>query len=147
MEKTACSEPVLRSKAARYCATAERCEQEVTEKLRAWGANEQEIIHIVDYLTENDYLNNSRYCEAFVHDKVAYQGWGRQKIRYALRQKGLPDRHIETALREIDERTYYNQLQRLISSRPTPKTEQDKQRLVRFLLQRGFVWEEIRTYC
>ena len=139
MEKTACSEPDYVSKAARYCATAERCEQEVKDKLRAWGADESMTLRVVDYLTENDYLNARRYCEAYVHDKVCYQGWGRRKIEAMLRAKHLPDREIACALDDIDCKEYDRHLQRLLAQ----KKGQERQKTIRFLLSRGFTMEEI----
>lgn len=96
---------------------------------------------IVDYLYENNYLNDERYCAAFVHDKVAYQAWGRQKIRAALSVRKLPGYLIDKALKNIDEIEYNKQLSRLIEKKKA--TEFDK--LVRFLMQRGFTYDEITS--
>lgn len=133
----------LRNKAARYCSQAERCRQEVEQKLAAWGAKDTEREEIVTYLYDNGYLDDGRYCRAFVHDKVSFARWGRQKIRYALRVKCLPDKEIECALAEIDQTEYKNNLQRLIASRPAADSAEEKSRLIRFLLQRGYTWDEI----
>ena len=139
MEKTGCSEPELRNKAARYCACAERYEQEVRDKLRTWGAGESEASRIVDYLQANNYLDARRYCEAYAHDKVCYQGWGRRKIEVMLHAKHLPDNDIEYALASIDSKEYDRQLQRLLDQ----KRGQERQKTIRFLLSRGFTMEEI----
>ena len=136
-------ESELRNKAARYCSVAERCRQEVEQKLGAWGADTTERESVVAYLYENGYLDDGRYCRAFVHDKVAFAQWGRQKIRYALRTKHLPDREIEKALQEIDIEVYKKNIERLIASRPKATNEAEKAKLVRFMLQRGYSYEEI----
>ena len=133
----------LRNKAERYCSQAERCRQEVEQKLAAWGAEDADRETVVAYLYDNGWLDDRRYCRAFVHDKVSFARWGRQKIRYALRAKGLPDREIECALAEIDQTEYINNLQRLIASRPAADSAEEKSRLFRFLLQKGYTWNEI----
>jgi len=94
-------------------------------------------------LYDNGYLDDSRYCRAFVHDKVAFAQWGRQKIRYALRAKRLPDGLIERALEEIDIEVYKKNMEKLIASRPKATNEADKAKLVRFMLQRGYTYDEI----
>ncbi|MCR4664985.1 MAG: RecX family transcriptional regulator [Paludibacteraceae bacterium] len=133
----------IRNKAARYCSVAERCRQEVEQKLDAWGADEADYEDVIRYLYDNGYLDDSRYCRAFVHDKVAFAQWGRQKIRYALRAKRLPDGLIERALEETDTEVYKKNMEKLIASRPKATNEADKAKLVRFMLQRGYTYEEI----
>lgn len=141
MEKTVLSQPEYRSKSARYCAAAEHCESEVRDKLYQWGCPAAWHDSIIDYLYDNAYLNDERYCRAFVHDKVAYQGWGRLKIQAALSAKRLPSAQINAAIKDIDEIEYNRQLQHLIQKKKATEPE----RLVRFLLQRGFTYSEVST--
>lgn len=124
---------------ARYCAAAEHCEQEVCDKLAAAGVDESDRQSIIDYLTENAYLNPVRYCEAFVHDKVAYQGWGRRKIEAALKAKRLPTSALRKALDEMDQTAYSRQMEHLINRRKG----EPKEKTIRFLLQRGYTMDEI----
>ena len=77
----------LRHKAEAYCATAEHCCSEVHNKLQLWGANKEYATIILQRLQADGYINEARYCHAFAHDKVAYQGWGRVKIKAALYAK------------------------------------------------------------
>lgn len=123
----------LRSKAERYCAMAERCGSEVILKLRQWGSDMKTADEIVDSLREADYVNDERYARAFVHDKVAFQGWGRVKIEYMLRAKKLPLPVIKSALKTIDETEYFEQLSHLIETKS-----------FNALLLRGFTAEEIK---
>lgn len=141
MEKTVLSPEECRSRAARYCASAEHCEYEVREKLRQWGADAKSSDEIVDFLRSNRYLDDARYCSAFVHDKVAYQGWGRVKIRAMLQAKRLPSREAEDALESIDIEQY-----RLLAERVARKKKgATRDQMARFLLSRGFEWELISS--
>lgn len=141
MAKTDLSPQELRAKAELYCARAEHCEQDVRTKLRAWGCSDQVADTIIDHLLEHNYLNPARYCRAFVHDKLLYQGWGRVKIRTMLRAHGLPTSDIDQALSSIDEEEYMRILARVAQKKESATHEQQ----IRFLLQRGFTYAEIQT--
>ena len=137
----------LRSKAEFYCATAEHCYYEVRLKLQQWGATDEQIEHIVAHLQKEHFVDEQRYCNAFVHDKLLYQGWGRMKLRAGLQAKHLPNSAIDFALENIDESDYFRILNHvIISKRRTIKSSdpQAREKLIRFCLQRGFTYEEIR---
>lgn len=111
------------------------------EKLYQWQCPTEYMDAVIDYLYDSNFLNDARYCAAFVHDKVAYQAWGRMKIRAALSARHLPSCLISEALQNIDEIEYNRQLSHLIEKKKG--TEFDK--LVRFLMQRGFTYDEITS--
>ena len=118
------TEKAVRNKAERYCSQAERCVWDVEQKLDLWGADDALRAKIIACLYDNGYLNDARYCHAFV-----------------LRAKRLPDAEIENALQDIDEEEYTQSLCRLASSHSV--RGKDRNSLIRFLLQRGYTYEEI----
>lgn len=126
-------------KAEKYCARAEHCAADVERKLYEWGAPEEIHDEIVQTLYENDYLNNERFCRAYVHDKLEYQHWGRLKIRVGLQALKLPETIIQKALNEIDREKYMLILRRVAANKHATSQEQ----LIRFLLQRGFSYNDI----
>ena len=77
----------------------------------------------------------------YVHDKVEYQKWGRLKILAGLRAMQLPESEIEEALKNIDEFAYFHNLRYLIKQRKNDSED----KLLRFLSQRGFTYEEIKN--
>lgn len=130
------------AKAQAYCARAEHCAADVRRKFYEWGLQDAEIADFIEQnLYADNFLNDRRFCEAYVHDKVAYQSWGRLKIQASLRALQLPESEIRAALENIDESAYFDNLHKLIRSR---KTDTEDKRL-RFLLQRGFTYEEIKN--
>lgn len=136
----------LCAKAEAYCAAAEHCVWEVRQKLLQWKATSEQVEDILAHLQIAHFIDEQRYCHAFVHDKLLYQGWGRIKIRVQLQAKNLPSKNIEQALQEIDNTEYYHILDRVIASKQrTIKTNdpQAREKMIRFLLQRGFTYEEI----
>lgn len=136
----------LRGKAEFYCATAEHCSYEVRLKLQQWGATDEQIEHIVAHLQKEHFVDEQRYCNAFVHDKLLYQGWGRMKMRAQLQAKHLPTTAIEQALNEIDRDTYMSVLTRVLATKKRSIKSADPQareKLIRFAMQRGFIYDEI----
>ena len=126
-------------KAEAYCAKSEHCAADVRRKLYEWQTPAEIAEFIEQNLYANDFLNDARFCAAYVHDKVAYQSWGRLKIQAGLRALQLPESEISQALKNIDETVYFGNLRKLIHSRSSDS--EDKR--LRFLLQRGFTYEEI----
>ncbi len=140
----------LKTKIEAYCAAAEHCEMEARMRLRQWKCDSQNEDEIIDYLIAEKFISDERYAKAFVHDKLLYQGWGRVKIAYMLRGKKIAFDIIQSAIQTIDEEEYSRILNRLVSQR-LPQNQQssiDKSTLdsiYRFLLQRGFTLEEIKS--
>ena len=50
----------LKHKAEAYCATAERCSSEVSNKLQQWGATSDEIEQILTHLQSSGYIDEAR---------------------------------------------------------------------------------------
>ena len=146
MVKHEWSSDELKHKAEAYCATAEHCCSEVSSKLQQWGANSDEIESILAHLTAQRYIDEARYCAAFTHDKICYQGWGRIKIKAALYAKHIPSLLITQALDTIDETEYFAALERVIAAKKRTIKSSDlmaREKLIRFCLQRGFTYDEI----
>ena len=136
----------LKHKAEAYCATAEHCNAEIVTKLQQWGAQSEQIEDILLHLTTQRYIDEARYCHAFAHDKVRYQGWGRIKVRAALFAKHLPSSLINQAIADIDENEYFDVLKRVIDTKKRAINSTDpmaREKLIRFCLQRGFTYDEI----
>jgi len=140
MENRELSKAEWISKAQVYCAHAEHCAADVRRKLYEWGVPSDLFDFIEENLYANGFLDDERFCRAYVHDKVAYQSWGRMKIQAGLRALQLPETNIREALNAIDETQYRANLRKLIASR---KSDSEDKRL-RFLSQRGFTYEEIK---
>lgn len=140
METTEYSQRELTTKAEHYAALSEHCAEDVRLKLRQWGASSSDEQTIIEHLTKHDFINHSRYANAFVHDKLRFQNWGRVKIAYALRAKKIEDSIIDDALENIDEQDYLAVLRKVASHKKGATREQ----LLRFLSQRGFTYEDIQ---
>ena len=89
-------------KMAKYCAYQERCEKDVRDKLKAFDIPQEEKTKIIEYLLDNRFVNDERFAKSFVRGKVNQSGWGVNKIRFHLIQKGIDKEVIDEALGQTD---------------------------------------------
>lgn len=139
-------------KMAKYCAYQERCVKDVVEKLKTFDIPQKEREEILHYLIDNRFVNDERFAKSFVRGKINQSGWGLNKIRYHLRQKGIDNEIIEEALQGTDEEVYRQRLIDILNTKAkTVKAENDfekKRKLAAYAIQRGFesslVWEVLK---
>jgi len=130
------------SKASRLCAQKEKCEQDIRTKLSQWELSSEEADKIIDELKSADFINHQRYAAAFALDKLRFNHWGRRKISYALRNKGIGEQSIQEALDSLPEEYYENvlreELDKKLQSIKDEKTTKKRNKLCNYLLQKGF---------
>ena len=129
-------------KIKQFCAYQERCHREVTEKLYSFGLYKKAVEIILSNLIEENFLNEERFAIAFAGGKFRMKQWGRVKIKYELKQKGVSSYCISLALKEIEEETYLTTLKTLATKKwESLKGEQYLNRQAKtttYLLQKGF---------
>ncbi len=132
----------LLHKAASYCSISEHCVSEVELKLKTWGLASDKTNEIIDRLIEDGFINEKRFSLAFTKDKFLFNKWGKIKISYALKQKGLDTKLITSALNTIDEGQYEEMLSEILKSKlKTIKWEYEYEKmgkLFQFAQSRGF---------
>lgn len=139
-------------KMAKFCAYQERCVKDVTEKLKTFDISPKDKEEILNYLIDNRFVNNERFAKAFVRGKINQSGWGLNKIRFHLIQKGIDKELVEEALAAFNEETYRQRLVEVLTSKAkTVKAANDfekKRKLAAYAMQRGFeaslVWEVLK---
>jgi regulatory protein len=136
------SVPEILTKARRYCAVQERCHQEVRDKLYTWGSHQEEVEQVIGQLIGEGYLNEQRFAEHYAVSKFRQKGWGRVKIREALRFKKISTPCITKALASIDYEEYIaylaNAVEKLRAKTKGRNEWEREQRVKRYLLTRGF---------
>jgi regulatory protein len=141
MEKVPTKNQLLH-KVAHYCSASERAPSEVVQKLSEWGADQETAEEITQYLIQENYINEKRYCEAFVKDKFRFNKWGRLKIGMMLKAKVSDSHAINEALTVIDETAYREVLTALLKAKlkqiKYSSDYEKKGKLMRFALSRGF---------
>ncbi len=128
--------------AASYCSMAEHCISEVVEKVKRFELTSDEQAQLIRRLLDESYLNEGRYVKAFVKDKFRFSKWGRIKIRYALRQKGISATLMEEGMSEIQQEDYLELLTDLLRQKKRSTKANSpyelRGKLLRFAAGRGF---------
>lgn len=126
-----------------YCGYQGRCQAEVKQKLYSLGLLKKDVEELISRLIEEGYLNEERFAIQFASGKSRIKGWGKQKIRYQLRQKGISEFCIIKALKLLDESEYSASFKRIADKKWLAlQSEKNifvkKNKWQQFLLQRGF---------
>ena len=133
---------------AALCALAEHCQYEMLEKMRRWELTEDAQARVMAKLIKERYVDDERYAQAFVKDKIRYNKWGRRKVEQALWQKRVDEDIRKRVLDDVDDDEYLNVLRPLLKQkRKIIKAKNDyelNQKLVRFAIGRGFTFDIIR---
>src|SRR5690349_1598270 len=93
-------------KAKHYCAYQERCHMEVRDKLYSFGLYRNQVEQLLTQLIEENYINEERFAIAYAGGKFRMKQWGKEKIKYALKQKRVSDYCIRKALAAISNSDY-----------------------------------------
>ena len=139
-------------KMAKYCAYQERCVKDVRDKLKTYDISQEDRNKILDYLLDNRFANDERFAKSFVRGKINQSGWGLNKIRFHLAQKGIDKDIIDEALGQTDEEVYRQRLIDILNTKAkTVKAEngfEKKRKLAAYAMQKGFeaalVWEVLK---
>ncbi|MDO4512134.1 MAG: regulatory protein RecX [Bacteroidales bacterium] len=130
------------NKAATLCARAEQATGDIYTKLQGWGLSVDDAQGVIQRLKSENYLNDERYARAYCRDKMRFNGWGRIKVAFMLKSKGIGKIDIETVLAEVDENEYLSTLQRLLQAKwrdvKAKEPMQARASLMRFAASRGF---------
>ncbi len=134
---------VALQKAKHYCAYQERCHSEVRDKLYSFGLHRNEVEPLLTQLIEEDFLNEERFAIAYAGGKFRLKNWGKEKIKYALKQKQVSDYCIHKALVAINNTDYNKTFNSLADKKlATLKSEKNifikKKKIKDYLQQKGF---------
>lgn len=129
-------------RAASKCALGEQCASDIFDKCLRWGLTENDAAKVVDKLIKERFIDDSRFAGAFTRDKIRYQGWGKIKVSYQLRLKGIDASFISEAADSIDEQEYLSVLKKVLVSKlnslPEKSSYEIRNALARHAASRGF---------
>lgn len=129
------------------CAKGERAESDARRLMYQWRISTVDQEKIMEYLTKNRYIDNRRYAEAYVREKVRFSGWGEYKIRAGLSAKGINREIADEVLSSIDTQTINDRLhERLYKKNQTITTDNSRDRyarLMRYGLSLGYEYEVV----
>jgi len=133
-----------------------RSEKEIRQNLSKHDIPEAVIEETLERLRRDGFANDEKFASAWVENRSTFRPRGRRALALELRQKGIDDSTIESALEDVDEEALayeagQKKARKLAQSRPEtdegPSKDQDwiefRKKLSEFLARRGFSYSVI----
>ncbi len=114
---------------------------QMEEKLRQKGFVDEDIEEVLDYLEGSNLINDNRYAENFVYFKLK-DGYGKRRIEYELKRRGVKDEIINRWLDGVDETDSARGLVRKRVECESLSPAQ-KRKLFAYLARRGYEYDTI----
>jgi regulatory protein len=124
-----------------------KSEYELRLKMKNKGFEPQLIDNAISTLKEQKYLDDERYCEMFINDKVNISKHGVRKIKEALYYKGIDKEIIEEKIKNIsaesEEERAFILGEKKLSSIKENDTRKKMAKLSNYLIGKGFEYETV----
>ena len=140
-------EKLILEKMRSYCMYQERCIQEVKKKLTRLQVIPKSKSKIINHLIDDDYLNEVRFTKSFIQGKLRIKKWGRIKLNYELKMRGVKKFIIDEEINKISNEDYCQYFKEFSNNKiKTLKgsKEQKKRSFINYFIYRG--WENNLIY-
>jgi|688.fasta_scaffold162265_2 regulatory protein len=141
MEKITTPKQAL-ERAKWLCAKQERCQSEIYKKLKEWGIEEENSEEIITQLIIENFIDEKRFAQLYSRSKFNQLKWGKIKISYELKQKGISEKCIQYGLQEIDNKVYIKTLQKEIEKKTKELKENNtfilKNKIIKYFYSKGY---------
>lgn len=129
------------SEALKLALLKKRTKKEVVEKLKDKGFEPSLAEEAADYYMEAGYIDHRDYAIRYTRDAVNIKGYGKERIRFELKNKGIEDEFINEALSDMEV-----DLEGLMKKRfPSCSDKKQMKKIFNFYYRRGFTPEEIKN--
>lgn len=123
--------------------------KELLTKSKQRGYRESDIKPALKRLAERGLIDEYKFALSFTKEKLDHSGWGPEKIRAALLQKGVPDdvieRSINQSIQDVDWLTIMRK--QVAKKRSRFKKEEDisrrRKKMFDYLVRKGYNRENI----
>ena len=145
-KKSKTAEQTLQS-LMRECARSERSSGDALRLMKRWGVSDEDAQKVLARLRAERFIDDGRYAEAFVRDKLNLSGWGAYKIKMSLRAKGVSkeiiDEVVAPMLAAADMSSKLEDIMvRRMRTLKAKSPYDAKTKLIRFAVSRGFEMDE-----
>lgn len=129
-------------RALRYTSKSLKSSKEVIDYLYKHKISPDLHEEIISRLKDLGLLDDERYLEIYLEEKFNYSSDGSIKIKNKLYQKGFKSTDVDPHLHKFKEIEFEN-LKKLIENRRNSRKKEEKNKLIRFLLSKGYEYSMI----
>lgn len=131
------------------CARSEKASGDARRLLARWGVEKPEAEKIMEKLLREGFIDDLRYAQMYVREKVRLSKWGVFKIKAALRAKQVAPEIITQAMEQVDashmESKLEDQLQRKMKGLKYKNSYDLRGKLLRYGMGLGFEYEDVTS--
>lgn len=134
-----------KEKALRLLEFRSHSEKELADKLKRAGSVDEDIEKVLDFCREYGFVNDEQYAARKAHDLQSLKKYGRQRIVMELRQKGIAEEFIDSALLDLEE-SEEDILYPLVQKRLGGNFEKKSiDKCIRYFIYRGYSFRDIKS--
>lgn len=131
--------PTALERAYRYLNRRERTEAELRAHLAGHEVSPAEADAVMAELCQQGYVDDARYARLFAQDRRELDGWGSERIRRALIERGI-ERELATEAASSEQGTELERALELLRRRfpSAPRERRERDRALGVLLRKGY---------
>ncbi|MCC8034807.1 MAG: RecX family transcriptional regulator [Rikenellaceae bacterium] len=134
----------------RLCSRSEKSSGDAMRLMAGWGVPEAERAAVVKKLTESRFIDDRRFAQAYIRDKIDFSGWGPYKIERGLTAKGISREiisEVSVLISGSGSKAKSGRLESLIGKKAVRTKYKDpydlKGKLLRYAAGLGYPYEEV----
>ena len=126
----------------------DRSEKEIRDKLKQKELAVSAIDKAIKKLYRLEFLNDKRFAEMFVRDRMKLKPKGKRVLSLELAQKGIDKDIIEEVLSELVGGEEELDLAKRVFEKAEkkyggPEDSEAKQKIIKYMVSKGFSWDDI----
>jgi len=126
-----------------------KCENEIKEYLNKTTLNQNDKDKMINKLKETNYINDKRYIQAYISDKIHLTNEGPHKIMKDLINKNISTKLIEEEITKLDNSFTIDKLKNLINKKIKQNKKYSnkllKQKLLIYFINLGYDQVDIKN--
>ena len=126
----------------KYITVRIRCTKEIEDYLRRKKVNNEDIELVIDKLVNNRLLDNDKFCECYIKDKLKFTSWGPYRIIRELNNYKIDNSIINKYNYLFDEDIVYDKLYKLINKKINSNhklhNKKLRDKIYRYFISMGF---------
>ncbi len=131
----------------RICARKEYAPFDIRQKLLRLNLTDDVVELLLERLIKERFIDERRYTESYIREKLHFNKWGKRKIELHLAQKRISPDVVRDVFTQFSESQLSESLLSLLEKKRksvTGRSEYERNgKLIRYALGRGFSMQEI----
>lgn len=136
----------LYDRALKFIAVRPRSKKEISDYLNRKSVSKDLAAKIISKLEESELIDDAAFARWWVEQRITFRPKGKRALLAELSQKGVNRETSEEVInQEINEEELARRAaEKKLRSLPSLPSQERRQKMINFLLTRGFAWETVK---